>query len=350
MDVYVVNPSYQVVSLIDDYKSLIWTKRYSEFGDCELYVKASLEALNVLKKGWFLTRNDDDMICRIMSIELDTDAEEGNYLIVKGYDCRGILAQRIIWEQTNFSGTVENYIRKLVTDSIISPSVEARKITNFKLGTASGFTDTIDEQATYDALDEKIIDLCQTYGYGSRVTLDDDGNFVFTLYQGIDRSYAQESNDYVVFSPDFDNIVSSKYLIDSSNVRNVALIAGEGEGVERKRVAYGNASGLDRYELYVDARDVSSKTDEGATVKYNEALKARGIENLSRYGVITLFEGEVEPNYSYKYKTDYQLGDIVQVVNEYGIEVGARITEVIESFDQDGYTVVPTFEYMEVVR
>lgn len=349
MDVYVLDSSYQVVSLIDDYKSLIWTKRYFEFGDCELYIKASLDALGVLKKGWFLTRNDDDMICRITSVELDTDAEDGNYLIVKGYDCRRILAQRIIWNQTNFRGTVENYIRKLVTDNIISPSVDARKITNFKLGTASGFTDTIDEQATYDALDEKVIDLCKTYGYGSRVTLDDDGNFVFTLYQGVDRSYGQETNDYVVFSPDFDNIVSSKYLTDSTDIRNVALIAGEGEGVERKRVTYGTASGLDRYELYVDARDVSSKTGDDATVNYNEALKARGIENLSRYGITIWFEGEVEPNYSYKYKQDYQLGDIVQVANEYGIEASARITEVIESFDQDGYTVVPTFEYMEVV-
>ena len=72
-----------------------------------------------------------------------------------------------------------------------------------------------------------------------------------------------------------------------------------------------------------------------------------GKEKLAEHSVTTSFEGEVDSN-SYKYKTDYDLGDIVTVKNEYGITVNARITEVIETWDNEGYTCEPKFEYLEV--
>lgn len=349
MDLYILNKSFDQIGVVDYFKSLIWAKRYYDLGDCEVYVSASIGTLELFQKGYYIMRYDDDMICRIESIEIDTDEENGDFLVVKGYDCKKLLNQRIVWDQTNFDGTVENFIRKLILDNVIDPSINARKIPNFQLGDSNGFTEIINEQVTYDALDEKVNEICQAYGYGSRLTFDPDTKtFVFNIYKGADRSYNQAVNDYVVFSSEFDNIISSKYLSDSSNIRNVALIAGEGEGVDRKRYTYGTASGLDRYELFVDANDVSSNADEGVVVDYDEALKTRGIEKLAEYGTVTTFEGEVEPNYSYKYKTDYQLGDIVQVKSDYGIEASARITEVIESYDDDGYSVIPTFEYMEV--
>ena len=49
----------------------------------------------------------------------------------------------------------------------------------------------------------------------------------------------------------------------------------------------------------------------------------------------------------YKYKEDYNLGDIVNIVNEFGISINARITEIIESQDDNGYTIEPTFENIE---
>ena len=59
------------------------------------------------------------------------------------------------------------------------------------------------------------------------------------------------------------------------------------------------------------------------------------------------FEGSVDTLDTYVYKNDYDLGDIVKVVNEYGIEAQAQIVSIIESEDnEDGYIVEPTFEYM----
>lgn len=348
MELYVLDPEFNTIGIVDSYTSLIWTKRYFEFGDCEVYIKANAENLNTLKCGHWLVRSDDDMICRIERVQLSTDTEEGNYIVVTGTDARSILAQRIVWTQTNFTGTVENFIRKLITDAIINPTITARRIDNFTLGNAKGFTDTIEQQVTYDALDEKIIEISKAYGYGTRVTFDGT-NFVFDIYKGKDRSYNQDINDYVTFSPDFDNIISSEYVADSSEYKNVALVGGEGEGNARRILALGTASGLNRRELFVDAGSVSSETAEGETIDYDQALKNEGVEALAEHGITQAFDGEVESNLSYIYNRDYYLGDIVQIRNEYGIELPARITEVIESWDSSGYSVIPTFESVEVV-
>lgn len=349
MDLYVLDEGYQAIAVIDDYRSLIWAKRYIEFGDCELYVRACDEYIDVLRKGRFLCRNDDDMVCRIRSIQLETSVDEGNFLIITGQDCRWILSQRVVWRQTNFTGLVEDYVRMLLDENAINPTETERDIPNLFLGAKAGLTARISEQVTYAQLDEKIIELCQAYQYGSKMYLDGNDHLIFEMYEGKDRSYNQDENDFVVFSPEFDNIISSVYITDDSNLKNVALVAGEGEGVLRKRETVGTASGLDRYELFVDARDVSSETEEGVTIDYGAILKSKGVEALAEYGTTISFEGEVEPNHSYKYGVDYMLGDIVQVMNEYGIETCARITEVIETFDENGYSVIPTFQYQEAV-
>lgn len=348
MDLFVLGEDFQPIAVVDDFQSLIWAKRYYDFGDCEVYIRASTDYINLFRNGRYLMRNDDDMICRIVKTELNTDAEEGDFIIVTGWDCRYILSQRIVWFQTNFNGTVEDYIRRLVNDNIVNPSTSYRRIPNFILGPRLGLTDRIEQQVTYEPLDEKIIEICKAYGYGTRVTFNEDNQFVFEVYTGTDRSYEQDVNDYVVFSREFDNIVSSKYIDDRSNFKNAVLVAGEGEGVNRQRYSYGTASGVDRYETFVDADNLSSEVEEGETINYTEMMRAKAIEALGEYGTVVSFEGEVEPNYSYKYGTDYGLGDIVQVENDYQIYASARITEVLETFDENGYSVIPTFQYQEV--
>ena len=40
------------------------------------------------------------------------------------------------------------------------------------------------------------------------------------------------------------------------------------------------------------------------------------------------------------------MGDLVSVENEYGISMKARIVEVIEVNDENGYSIEPKFEYI----
>lgn len=433
IDIYVLDGNLEEIGLIDQYTSLLWNNRYDEIGDCELYVSANIKAFNLLKKGNYLMRHDDEMVCRIEKVELDTNAENGDYLIVTGYDVKKICDQRIIWSQTNVDGNVEDYIRNIIYKSLVNPNLSARAITNasgrqnFLLGDKANFKEVINEQVSYDNVGKKVREICKKYSWGYKVVVD-IGNFYFVLYKGVDRS------EYVIFADEFENLISTKYLEDASNMANVALVAGMGEGSERARNVSGYAESLDRHELYVDARDLSRNitwselttmyptTDEGGhgsiyvtpagaitykmdiiniaivdenqltelkrnypngqeitiggiryyqvydviiadlmsdhpesgetcvlrDIIYSIYLLNRGYEKMNDFGSIVSFEGSVEPNTTAEYKKDYFLGDEVSVKNEYGIEVKARIVEVMEVYDDNGYRIEPKFEYNNI--
>ena len=109
----------------------------------------------------------------------------------------------------------------------------------------------------------------------------------------------------------------------------MTLVAGEGEGAARRTAIVGSASGLDRRELFTDARDISSDTEDGtlSDAEYMAQLRTKGLKNLADHIVTTAFEGEVEVTRLFKYGEDFFIGDIVQIANEYGNEGSAYISE-----------------------
>ena len=157
-----------------------------------------------------------------------------------------------------------------------------------------------------DSLYTVIKGLCEENNIGFKIILTDDNKFEFSLYAGADRSYDQTENPYVVFSPNFENIINSNYYSSKANLKNVTLVAGEGEGASRKTTVVGSGSGLDRRELFTDARDISSDTEDGQLPEneFIAQLTAKGEKNLADHDRVTAFEGEVEVTRLFKYGED----------------------------------------------
>lgn len=357
MDVIVLNKSLVPIKIIDIFESLIWTDRYCEYGDFELYTPITSDILTYIKQDYYLQIKDSEHLMIIEKIQISSDAEEGEHLTVSGRSLESILDRRIIWKRKRLSGNLQNGVKTLLNECIISPSISRRQIDNF-IFTASTDTRittlTVSAEYTGDNLYDVINELCENYGLGFKITLNADSQFVFELYIGDDRSYSQSANPYVVFSPTFENIINSNYLESKASLKNVTLIGGEGEGSARVYTTTGSGKGLDRRELFTDARDISSDTDDGGTLKdweYKRLLKQRGKENLAENIAITSFEGEAETSIMFQYGIDFFMGDIVQIADEYGHEMDARITEIVNSTDDSGHTVYPTFEaVMEIAE
>lgn len=345
MDLYVLNRSFELIDIIDSMDSIIWAERHVGSGDFELYAIANDRIINSLQEGFYLNRIDRDVFMIIEDFNVTTDAELGNHITVTGRCLKSILSRRIVWRQTNLYGKVEMCIRRLIIENIINPTDSKRKIPNFILGDIKGFTETMEMQTSYDNLQDVIDQICRTYGFGYRVTLNEQGQLVFDLYRGVDRSYNQTENPYVVFSNDFDNLLNSDYSYQTSNYKNVVLVGGEGEGLDRKLQEVGNASGLDRYEMYDDNRHMSTNDGAITDAEYYAQMTESGHESLSEHQKVESFSGGVNYQKPYEYGVDYQLGDVVQVINEYGMAASATIAEVIESEDGEGYKSIPTFEY-----
>lgn len=352
MEVLVLDTNFTAVYLIDSFKSLIWTDRYNTYGDFELYLVMDRNLLNFIKKDYYLWMKESNHVMIIEKIEIDADVEQGNFLIITGRSLESILDRRIVWKQTEITGNLQNGVQKILNDSIIAPEITDRKINNFifQKSTDPKVTSlTMETQYTGDNVYELVRDLCDANNIGFRILLSDDNKFIFELYAGTDRSYDQDENPYVIFSPEYDNVINSNYLNSNENFKNITLVAGEGEGADRKTAIVGSGSGLTRRELYTDARDISSRLEEGemSPEEYQAKLVQRGKQKLSEYIVNIAFEGEMETTQMFKYNEHFFMGDIVQIADAYGNEERVYVSEFIFSQDDSGISMYPTFKTLE---
>ena len=355
MDVYVLDQNFTRVAVVDSYESILWIDRYNKPGEFELYLLAEPKILTYLKEGNYVVQKDSEHVCKIEGVEINTSVETGNHYIIKGRSIESILDRRIVWNQTTFNNVyLQTAIQRLLNENVINPSIAARKIPNFIFEASTDTaitTQKITAQYTGDNILDLLQEICDNRKIGFMVTLNDNHQFVFKLYSGKDRSYDQTNNNYVVFSPEFDNIVNSNYQESDVSYKNVTLVAGEGEGSARKTYVVGNTTGLERRELYTDARDIQS-TDENQNpipaATYNEMLRQRGLEKLAECKRDKNFDGQVETFKMFIYKRDFYMGDIIQIKNEYGLEGPARVVEYVMSENvQNGLEYYPTFEAIQ---
>ena len=282
----------------------------------------------------------------IKNLQIVTDVENGDYLTVTGRELKFLLHQRIIWNQTILTGTAENAIRQLITENAITPTDSKRIIPALALAASAGLKDSINKQVTGDYLDQAITDICTAYNYGWAAYIS-NGQIFVEVYSGVDRSYNQTARPYVVFSEDFENLYNTDYQLASEEYANTTLIGGEGEGIERVYTTIGaDKSGLARFETFTDARDISrnaNSEEEISAADYLLLLQERGSENLSAMGITEGFSGEILSDVAFKYEKDFFLGDLVTVINKYGISRNVRVLSAIESDDEAGSTLVPQF-------
>lgn len=360
MDVVILNTSFETVKVLDTFESFIWTERFSEYGDFELYLPIEPDVFDYIKKDYYVTIKDSKRAMIIETISIDTDPDDGATLQVTGRSLESLLERRIVWKQTTLSGTLQNGIKKLLDENVVSPSDSNRKISEFYFASSSDAAITslnVSAQFTGDNLYDVIKYLCDAYKIGFKVTLESingKDRFAFRLYPGVDRSYEQIENPYVVFSPSYENLITSNYLESDRDLKTVALVAGTGEGENRlAATVFATTSvkaGISRRELYVDAKDIFGEVD-GEVIsnsEYAQLLLQRGREKLSECISVKSFEAEAEITSSvYTYGVDYDIGDIVEMANSYGNSARARITEVVRSESETGYSVYPTFISIE---
>ena len=349
-----MDTNFKMVSVLDVFISFIWTDRYYEYGDFELYTRVSTDILSKIQSEYYLLNKESEHLMIVENIEIETDLEDGHTVKITGRSLESILDRRIVWSSTIISGSIQDCIKKLLNDSIISPSISERKIDNFIFDTSnnSKITNTIIEETEYngDNLYEIISGLCSANDIGFKVVLNKSNQFVFSLYVGEDRSYEQTKNPYVTFSPEFDNLINSNYVESIQDYKNVTLVAGEKDDNDiPKTASTGNVSGLSRRELYTEATDINQKQEDDTTLtdeEYKNLLIQRGNEALLEHKISVTFDGEFDATQMYTYNKDFFMGDVVQVANEYGIESKARIIEFIQSQDTNGYSMYPTFSIM----
>ena len=340
----VMDTNFNRLAVLDSYKSLIWSTRYYSHGDFEIQIAANAENVALLTTGNYIVRDDDENVGIIEKVDLTISETNEILMKVSGRFLTAILDRRIVAVQTQLTGNVSNAIVKLINDAIISPDIEAREISNFIIDPYT-IASYIDVQYTGKDLYTIISDLALQYHFGFKITLNESNQFVFKLYEGADRSYNQDTNPYVIFSDEYENLINAEFQKDTKGIVTAVLAAGEGEGLDRKTIWVENdnaPTGINRYELYDDSRNTSSNEGEIPEADYYKQLAESGRASLTTYE--STFAGQVNFT-AIKFKEDVNIGDIVTIESKtLGYMLAARIIEVIESIDSSGaYSVIPTF-------
>lgn len=400
---------------IDHYKSFIWAERYNINGDFEVYIPIDgsyvtnqLLRIDENKKSiWmncYASIKDSKNLMFLEQFRVTNDEESGVILIITGRSLETILMRRIVWGLKVINGNLQNSIKNLLEECIINPSDPNRRIDNFIFVESSDpkITElTLKAQYMGDNLYDVISGICTDKKIGFKIELNDNNQFEFSLYSGTDRSYDQEDNAYVIFSKKSENLLNSEYLESDAFMKNVTLIGGEGEGVDRKYIDFGSGEGLDRREIFTDAKDISSKTGDFVLLtskpsdwdnhwtyyyinngteedpdyeqltgnsaptwvsntyykyddeiilsdeEYNELLLQRGRKTIDENKSIQAFNGSIDPFTMYIFGRDFFIGDIVEIEDGYGHHSKTRVTEIVRAIDETGFSTYPTFSLVE---
>ena len=363
---YVYNSNRERIGLLQIVESVQWLEMYQSPGEVKIVARATPDNLEMLIDGNRIYRAGGDTCALISQVAID-DAETGTTITARGRMTSELLSTRVVMATEIIDNAEEGMYTLYGRNQRSLPII---------VGGAEGYDEKTSTEITWGSVLEAVEKLAQLSGLGFKVVFNSDsGEETFKVYRGVDRSIG-DSADYIgYFGTDMDNVQSASIVSGSSNYKNVAVVAGAGEGADRviRIVSLGHVTGENRRELYVDARDlqrnyqVATPTgdydDNGNPIyeyenltytdaEYNALLDDRGREKLAEHlRDVSISCAVTQTNIIYG--RDYYLGDRVPVkLPEIGIYATARISAATTIWERGGTRTTVTLNdirLMEVI-
>lgn len=250
--------------------------------------------------------------------------EEFNGILITGKSLQDVLRKRCVWGMYQKRGTVYDIFQDLVDVNFINPSNPNRQIDILYLDNSFGDGESFPYQKTGGYVSDATEALLSDTAYGVQAILDTHLKRIrLYLYKGKVLP--------ITFSDSNGMLVSPVFTRDTTNQKNVALVAGEGEGRERTYTCVGEgAVGWGREELFVDARDLQSTSETGEVLskeEYLATLQQRGSEKLASNTAVDSFESSISLQ-GYLPFIDFNPGDLVISKHSLGISIERRIEAI----------------------
>lgn len=323
---YVLGADLATLGLIDQsYARITYTRRLYALDTFELTINRKRLYASELQVGRFLYLPDEgDLMFLIEQIETDQSGDRSqDTMIVVGRSLEGpAMAERIVVpgsgdaydEQTSVAA--ETAIKHYVEAHAVDAADPDRNIPGLVIAPDQARGSTVNAAGRFQTVLEICARLGTLAGMGWEIKFDPvEGEFVFEVLPGTDRSAS------VFFDFAFDTLEKWTEVVSELDVKTWALVAGQGEGVDRELVTRGGGVGLERREAFLDARDV----EQGNTT----LLQSRGDEFLAAVESSVALDATIHQFGSFRYREHWDLGDIVTVRNEErGLEYASRVVEV----------------------
>ena len=235
LSIEIFGPNLEPIDLLERVTGLRWTERFTSYGDFELWAPITEKNAELLKEENYVWINESDTAGIIEYVEKSRNDKGEKEFHVKGRHLVALLRGRVVYPTFKASGQISSVMKKQIEQYAISPQNENNKIEQLYVYNDADFGDNVSYQQTGSDLMEEQLYLCEANNVGIRIDLDyNNKRMLYKVLRPTDRSWSQSNVDPVMFDSSSDEILSSNYTANKSEVCNVAIVAGEGEGSERK--------------------------------------------------------------------------------------------------------------------
>lgn len=350
MDLYILNDKLERIDIVEEFFSLIWTHRFSDFGDCQLDLLPTLKNRRRLKEGVYLGVSFTKQVMEISKVHITEDGDGSQNMQVIGRTFGTFLEDRVVtpnWlspeedDRVYYKkGSAASITKTMIDEMCVFPGSidETDVIPGFEVVNSAGTTPEIEIALRPDYLYKSVKDIWDEHSVGFRVDYDlgRPKPLRLTQYKGVDRPKVE-------FSSELDNLAQESYLNTNEGFKNVAYVmAKKARWVQvYANGANPNTSGLDRRVLIVDASDID---DEKVTEpKLTAILKQRGLTELKNHRKKRMMDGVITDYSDFTFGAHYNLGDTIYIKDEYGKRAPKVVAEYIWAMDQEGFRSYPTF-------
>ncbi len=339
----IFTPQLEFVTEIDNYEALIFIRRWHRPGEFQLQINRHKQNANKLQKGNIIVLGKEPSKAGFIvdrQIGLDERGKVSEQWNITGHALSAAADWRITippvgQEHDSIIGPAETVMKHYIDAHFINPVDTGRKVGFMAIAPDQGRGSNMEWQSRLKSVAEELEKISLAAGLGWNIHPDfTQMKWVFEVYAGRDLTAGQTENPPVIFSTDLDAIKGQRYAESDIGYKNFAYVGGQGEGIERTIVEVGTATGAERREVFIDARDVEEVG----------ALHVRGQQRLSELNRQALFEAEVLTYGPFVYGQDWDLGDIVTIQSkDWGVTLNTRIIEVKEIYEPSGFRLEAVF-------
>jgi hypothetical protein len=343
----------------------LWVERYAKNGECAFSAPARTNIREILPIGCFVTHTDSEEVMMIRDHEVS--GKKGEDIIIKatGETFETEMAERIVGGNQKFpvvdiqpvhhdNSFSWNHIVKLIQDHtdparVIDPGdaipyLKAKsEVSPVPVGSVL-FPADFPRGTVY----EHILNLLTIDNCGIKCVRPgrlDPESTTMVVYKGVDRSRE------LAFSYSTGEIEDISYLYSNRKLKNAALVSGT--FVEFAVVP--PETGYARRWMFVSAPELDQDLIEPPEPGWgldliNLVLWLRGVEELKKQTDVALKRADVsQDSVQFRYRKDYNLGDLVSVSGGYLIGDNEpnkmRILEYVETEDENGQHSYPTLDF-----
>lgn len=357
--------TYQDGKSINGLDSVVWVERYATAGECTLVGEPTEELLADLTDGTLVSHTDSKTIMMIETHQIDETKEGPAKVVFYGRTVEWIaMENRVVtlnahetdaydlndmsvypmefnlplgnaWDQAVI--LIDRFLES--ADYSLQERMPNIQVLALIAGNEPAQSTRVVNKLAY--LSDAVTGLLSSVDAGIKIERCNPSHptlIQFVIHNGVDRSAA------VRFDYNSGDLESAKYLWSIKNSKNSAYVS-NGNGTLKSLRA--GVSGLDLRVMPIDASDWEP-TPPWTLAHLKNVFVGRAYDEISkRKPVSPLFEAVITKNCRYEYGIDYNIGDMVYVIGNYGVSAKMRVVEYAKTIDAAGEFGVPTLAPIE---